>query len=289
MTAFLFGTMEAALKLAGAEFDSIQLTFLRFLIGGVLLLPFAVHEAKHNKVRLTARDIGWLALVGMMGVGISMVCFQYGVDGCNAATASSLICLNPLFTMVIAHIFTDEKMDRIKGIAMMIGLVAIVFMIRPWDIQKGNSVSGMILMLVAAVTFAAYTVMGKRSIARIGTFLQTSISFIIGALILLAVLLVTDRPVLTGVSEYWQIVVYVGVMVTGAGYYFYFTAIKNSDATTGSIAFFIKPAIAPIFAITLLEEDVLWSTVVGIILLVAASFLTLYDAKNERKPRVKLR
>ena len=75
MTALLFGTMEVALKMGGSEFDSLQLTFLRFLIGGIILLPFAAAEARQNKVRLTARDLGWLALVGMMGVGISMVCF----------------------------------------------------------------------------------------------------------------------------------------------------------------------------------------------------------------------
>lgn len=283
MTALLFGTMEVALKMGGSELDSLQLTFLRFLIGGIILLPFAVHEARQNKVRLTARDLGWLALVGLMGVGISMVCFQYGVDACNAATASVLICLNPLFTMVIAHIFTSEKMDKLKAGAMVIGLVAIVFMIRPWDIQPGNTVTGMILMLTAAVTFAAYTVMGKRSIARIGTFLQTSISFILGSMMILAVIVITGRPVLEGVSENWLLVLYVGIMVTGLGYFFYFTAIKLSDATTGSIAFFVKPAIAPVFAVTLLHETLMWNTYVGIALLICASFLTLYDSEKHVK------
>lgn len=283
MTALLFGTMEAALKLGGSEFDSLQLTFLRFFIGGLLLLPFAIEEARHHDVHLTAKDLGWLALVGLMGIGISMVCFQYGVDACNAATASVLICLNPLFTMVIAHIFTNEKMDQLKLVAMAIGLIAIVFMIRPWDIQPGNTILGMGLMLIAAVTFAAYTVMGKRSIARIGTFLQTSISFIIGSMMILVVIVATGRPVLEGVVEHWQIVLYVGIMVTGLGYFFYFTAIKYSDATTGSIAFFVKPAIAPVFAVLLLHEQLLWNTYVGIVLLVGASFLTLYDSKKKTR------
>ena len=280
-TAVLFGTMETALKMAGSEFDSLQLTFLRFLIGGLLLMPFAVIEARQNKVRLTIRDLGWLSLVGLMGVTISMVCFQYGVDNCNASTASVLICLNPLFTMVIAHIFTDEKMDKIKAAAMLIGVIAIVFMIRPWDIQPGNTLFGMMLMLTAAVTFAAYTVMGKRSIARIGTFLQTSVSFIIGSLMILIVIIATDRPVIEGISEGWQLVLYAGIMVTGLGYFFYFTAIKYSDATTGSIAFFVKPAIAPVFAVVLLNETLMWNTIVGIVLLVGASFLTFYDSKKQ--------
>ena len=39
MTAFLFGTMEIALKIGGNTFDPLQLTGLRFLIGGLVLLP----------------------------------------------------------------------------------------------------------------------------------------------------------------------------------------------------------------------------------------------------------
>ena len=291
ITAFLFATMEVALKLGGSELDSLQLTFLRFMIGGIILAPFAVRETKQlreeaeaaGQVRskLGAKDIGWLALVGAMGVGISMVAFQYGVNACNAATASSLICLNPIFTMVIAHIFTSEKMDKLKGIAFVLGLIAIVFMVRPWDIQEGNSVIGIILMLVAAITFACYTVMGKRTIGRIGTFTQTSISFIIGSLFILVVMVATGRPVFENIVDNLALVLYVGVMVTGVGYFTYFSAIKYSDATTGSIAFFIKPVIAPIFAVVFLNESILWNTIVGVILLVTASFLTLYDSSHK--------
>ena len=41
LTAFLFGTMEVACKVAGNQLDPFQLTFIRFAIGGLILLPFA--------------------------------------------------------------------------------------------------------------------------------------------------------------------------------------------------------------------------------------------------------
>ena len=161
LTAFLFGTMEIALKIAGSTFDSIQLTFLRFLIGGLVLAPSGVAEIRKDNIKITKGDWLWLLLVGIMGIAISMLAFQIGVQHCNASTAAALICLNPLFTMVIAHFFTSEKMDKAKGLAFFIGIVAAVFMIRPWDVQPGNTVFGMATMLLASVTFAAYTVMGK--------------------------------------------------------------------------------------------------------------------------------
>ena len=167
LTAFLFGTMEVALKTAGGSLDSIQLTFLRFLIGGVILLPIGIGKTvrKPGKSgdRLSVKDHAWMSLVGIVGIPVSMLCFQLGVERCNAATAASLICLNPLFTMLIAHFFTQEKMNGLKTFAFMIGVGSAVLLVRPWDVQEGNTLAGIVLMLTASVTFAAYYEIGRAS------------------------------------------------------------------------------------------------------------------------------
>ena len=46
ITAILFGTMEVSCKIGGANLDPFQLTFLRFLIGGLILLPFAIVQMR---------------------------------------------------------------------------------------------------------------------------------------------------------------------------------------------------------------------------------------------------
>lgn len=283
LAAFLFGTMEVALKTAGDSLDSIQLTFLRFLIGGIILFPVGIRKRQQSGMKLTKSDHGWMALVGIVGVPVSMLCFQLGVERCNAATAASLICLNPLFTMLIAHFFTDEKMTALKSFAFLIGLVSAVLLIRPWDMQSGNTLAGIVLMMAASVTFAAYTVMGKRTVARMGTFFQTGYGFIAGSLVLFVVLLVSDRPVFEGVLDNFRIVMYCGIFVTGLGYMFFFLAIRHSDASTGAVAFFIKPAIAPVLAIIFLHEKIFWNTVAGVLLLMAASFISLYDTRLQSK------
>lgn len=277
MAATIFATMEVALKIGGVNLDSFQLTAVRFLIGGLILAPAAYFECRKSGYRLNGKDVAWMALLGIVGIAVSMVAFQMGVLRCNAATAAPLFCTNPLYAMVIAHIFTSEKMDTRKWIAFALGVVAAIFMIRPWDVQEGNTALGMVIMVFAAVTFAAYTVMGKKSIKRIGTITQTSVSFIVGALILLVFTAVTGHPVLAGLAENLAVVLYCGIVVTGIGYLFYFLAIRYSDASTGSITFFVKPAIAPVFAVIILHETVYWNTIVGIVLLVIASVITISD------------
>ena len=285
LTAFLFGTMEVACKAAGSQLDPFQLTFLRFAIGGLILLPFAVGELKKNSVILSVKDILTLAGVGALGIPISMVFFQLGVMNSNAATASVLMCINPFFTMVFAHFFTEEKLNRNKFIVLAIGLAGIVFMIKPWNIQEGNTVLGIIYMLLAAIFFGAYTVAGKVSVQKMGIMAQTSISFILGSLILLIIILITGKPVIEGVTDNIILVMYVGIFVTGMGYFSYFMAIKKSDAATGSLAFFIKPAIAPVMAVIFLKETILWNTYIGIGLILAASYMNIRYQRQSNEIR----
>ncbi|MCF0141063.1 MAG: DMT family transporter [Mogibacterium sp.] len=289
-TAFLFGTMEVALKIGGASFDALQLTFLRFIIGGLVLAPFALKEYKDMYIsegkRISREDFIWVFLVGVMCIPVSMLAFQIGIQNCNASTAASIICLNSVFTMLIAHIFTSEKMDINKTLAVFMGFIALFFMMRPWDVQEGNTPFGLLMMLIASLAFASYTVMGKRTVARVGVFTQTSLSFILGSGILLIIMILTGRPIVAGVAQHPLMIAYVGILVTGFGYLMYFLAIKASNATTGSLVFFIKPAIAPLIAIAVLGEHIMWNTVVGILLLLGASLITLIKpVKIEKKAK----
>lgn len=281
IAAFLFATMEVALKLAGSSLDSFQLTFLRFFIGGILLLPFAIKEIKVNKINLDKKDYLYLLYLGVICIPVSMLFFQLGIMHLNASTASVLICINPLFTMVFAHFMADEKFDKSKSIVLVWGALGLIFMIRPWKLQQGNTIIGVVFMLIAAITFGLYTVAGKKSINKIGIMAQTSISFIFGSLILLIIIMFMHKPIVQGVMENIFIIIYVGVVVTGIGYYAYFAAIRNSDATTGSITFFIKPAIAPIMAVIILKESLLWNTYIGIGLILISSYLNIKNKKVE--------
>ena len=56
--------MEIALKLGGSNFTALQMTFLRFLIGGLFLLPFAVHDIRKRQIKISKGDFAYLAMLG---------------------------------------------------------------------------------------------------------------------------------------------------------------------------------------------------------------------------------
>lgn len=275
MTALLFSTMEVACKVAGNGLDPFQLTFLRFLIGGLVLLPFGLGEMNKKKIALSGSDILKLLGIGVIGIPISMVLFQIGIMNSNASTASVLFSINPLFTMVCAHLLTTEKITAKRMAALSVGIVGLIFIIRPWDVQEGNSFFGALLLIIAAVAFGFYTVTGKMVSQKIGAIAQASISFLLGSGVLFIVMLVMNKPIVADVADNIPIILYTGIFVTGLGYFAYFTSIRLSDATTGSFAFFLKPAMAPLIAVIFLKETILWNTFVGIGLILVASYMNI--------------
>ena len=283
LAAFFYGTMETALKLAGNELDPLQLTFLRFFIAGIVFLPIAIRELRQNRIKLTRNDYLYLWLLGIMNVPFFTVAFQLGIMWSNASTAAVIFSVNPVFTMIFAHFMAGELFTKQKAKVIAVGMVGLFLMMRPWDIQGGNTIQGMLLSLTAAVFFGLYTVMGKKITAKIGIMPQTSFSFIFGSLTLLVVMFFIGSPVIAGVKENIWIVIYTSFAVTCLGYLFYFLAIKNSDAVTGSITFFLKIVIAPIIAVIVLDEHLMWNTYIGIAFMLLASFMNIRQGMWQRE------
>ena len=95
-------------------------------------------------------------------------------------------------------------------------------------------------------------------------------------------ILLSGKPVVAGVGDNILLVMYTSIFITGIGYWSYFKAIKLSDAATGSLAFLLKPAIAPVIAVIFLRENILWNTVVGILLILFASGLNFRFQKVKK-------
>jgi drug/metabolite transporter (DMT)-like permease len=281
LSALIFATMEVALKYAGSTVDPLQMTFLRFLIGGVVLLPPGIAEIRRNNTKFDARLLLRMVILGTICVPVSMIMFQYGVMHANAATASVIFCVNPVFTAFFAHFLNkNDRFTKLKALSLAFAIPGIVMMMRPWDMQAGNTLHGALLMVGAAATFSLYSVIGTRTLAKVGTFAQTSLCFIFGAAVLLIAMLFMKRPVISGLSGNVPVILYAGIIVTGLGYLLYFLAIKYKNATTGSITFFLKPAIAPFIAVIILHEKILWNMYIGIALILLASFIIIREKWN---------
>lgn len=286
----LFASMEVAIKISGSVFNPIQINFIRFLIGGVFLLPFAFRQLKKHNYRLGKKDFAKFLVTGFLVVVVSMSFFTISLHYINASIAAVLFCTNTFFSILLADILIGEKTSRAMKGALLIVFCGIMVLINPFNFQ--GSLVGFIIILIAAFCFSVYSIVGKilSEETPLGGITMTCFSFLAGVIELGILMGLThiswisqffkkrgfdsfaDISFFNGVSwENLAFVLFIGIGVTGIGFAAYFTAMDEMSVTMASLAFFIKPVLAPIFAVLVLHEVIAPNQFIGIVLMAIGS------------------
>jgi len=276
-TTIVFATMEIVCKMI-PEYSPLGMSFLRFFIGALILLPFALVEMKKRELKFKMDDHIFFLVTGIIGIAISMSFYQTSLQHTSASLVAVLFGANPIFTAPLAVIVTKEKVSPLKIASLIVCVVGMIFIFNPFGLAA--DAYGMLLALISAVTFSVYTVMGKKRIARYGGLLMSTFSFLYGTIVLLIGMLITGTPIIGGITaEYIPHVIYIAVVITGLGYLCYFTSMKYVPVTTSSMVFLIKPALSTILSLIILREIPTWNAAVGIILIVLASVAQMFEGK----------
>lgn len=282
LTAVLFVTLEPVSKLIASDVNPYAITFWRFLVGSILLLPPAIMKLRKNKIKITAKDLGLMSLLGIVFVCISMLALQLAV---KVASAPSLIAIifssNSLFTVLFSLFFNKEKLNRNKIIALALGVVGLIILCT--DQNAGTSLSSALLAILASVSFSLYTSLGNKHSKKFGGIIQTAIVFLTGSIVLLIVLLFTGVDIsLSFEPKTLSILLYLGIFVTGVGYWSYFKAIEKGGSIMASLTFFIKPILTPF--VTLFINGIMPDLRIFVsvaFILVAAYFATHHSQKSK--------
>lgn len=294
LATILFSTMEIALKYIAGEFNPIQLTFARFFVGGLVLLPFAWGSLKKHGDKLTKQALAHFAFLGFLGVFISMTFYQLAVFNTKASVVAVLFSSNPLFVLLLAYLLLREPITKHQAAALALDILGILIIINPFNTKL--SPLGVLFTMLATIFFSLYGVMGKRRCKEYGGLVVTCFSFLLGSLELgLVIALGNWAPAAAflegcGLSVFANvpffqgytlanlpIALYIFIAVTGIGYTAYFKAMEAS-AGTASLVFFFKPALAPLLAFLLLGESIPLEMLLGILLILAGSLLSLLPA-----------
>lgn len=285
---FFFSTMEIALKLTAGSFNAIQLTFLRFLIGSLVLLPPALRQLRLKKTKLVPRDAAFFLLTGFLCVDVSMILYQMAVLYSPASVVAVLFSCNSVFLVLLAVPMFGEKLRLKTVVSIALSLLGMAVMIDPFHFA--GSPAGTLLTLSAAAAFALYNAVGRTRSERYGGVALTSLSFLFGCAELLLLIaashlapvadllggaglgLFARVPVFSGIAlSTLPALAYVGVFVTGCGFAFYFLAMETGGAAKAALVFFFKPVLAPLLALAVLGETITPQMAGGIALIVVGS------------------
>lgn len=109
ITVIFFSSYEVVGRMLTGLVNPYQLNFVRFLIGGLLLLPLAINHIKNKKIKLTVKDMLYISLIGLVNVVLSMSFFQIGINATKASLAAVIFSSNPLFCDDFSLLYFKRK------------------------------------------------------------------------------------------------------------------------------------------------------------------------------------
>lgn len=261
----LFSTIEVASKLmqigggVAGQFP-FWLAALRFIITGlVLLIPAAL--ALRGK-SFSGKDAAALAGLGLLGVTLMSSLYHLSITFLPANVAALVFSCNPVFVVLFAPLLLPEKITVRKLSAATLCLLGIAVLAR--DRTDGVSLTGLLLMLAAIIIFALYTVLFKKMTPRTGALPITAVAGLIGGLCILPIAFQFEGfPLATyGAADWWGMA-YLSLVGTALGYFLFIYGIGHVEAGIGSMAFFLKPFLAALFAWMILDEELTLPLLIG--------------------------
>jgi drug/metabolite transporter (DMT)-like permease len=263
------------------ELSPTALTILRFAIADTcLLVIMALVPAA--RPRFSRQDLPRLITLGICGVPGYHLALNWGEHRTSASIASLIVATAPVMVAIGSASVLRERTSprRWVGIALAFSGVAVLAVAEP---SGGNStsLSGVLVSLIAPVSWAVYTIVAKPLTERGSAVQVTAASMLIGSAFLLPFVRLPDLRDIGGLSAGgWGWVLQLGIGSSVAGYFVFVWALGKLDATKVSVFLYGVPVVALISAAILLGEE-LRPTVVGAAALVIAGVVLV---QQERLP-----
>lgn len=287
-----FSSMEVALKTVAHDFNPMQLNCTRFLVGGLLLIPFALRGLRQHGALVTAAAWKGFAWLGFVGLVVSMMFYQMSILYAPASVVSVLFSCNPVLVLAFAYLILRADIRPQHITALVMEVVAALIIIDP--LHTTLDPVGITLVLLSAATFALYAVLGKKQCAQYSGVAVTCFSCLAASAEMIVLMLISHIPAVADALQAAGLpmfaampffsgyttgnllnVLYICVFVTAGGYACYFMGMEATSAMQGSLVFFFKPVLAPILAMLILGEEIPWNMWAGIGLMLVASVVSM--------------
>lgn len=266
-TVLAFSSIEIIANPIRNQVAPMLLTFWRFALGSLFLLPFLLVRHHQRLRRLNRREIAGLFGLGTLNIIFSMgahaICMKYA----KASTAAILIAANPIATNFFSWLILREIMSPRRILALSSGLAGIVLLTLRPDTAVDTPL-GIGAGIVGMIGFGLYTVLSKKMVEKHGSMLVTTISCLTALGAYLPLLLVTGHEILPVFSA-WPRLLALGVFGSGLGYVTFFKALEAMPAGRASYLFFFKPPVAIFLAWLVLGEEPVSSAIIGTVLIMS--------------------
>ena len=254
--AAIWGGMYVVSKVVLEIIPPFTLVSLRLILGGITLAIILLFRGFR---KISRQQLLQVLGVGFVGYGISLSLQFLGTKLSTAANGSLVTSATPAFVLIFAWIFLKEKITWLRLIALLLATLGVLAVIDPRSAQVNPDLfSGNLLLIGAAVTWALYSVLVRRSTQTMDVLPFSLIAFIGGLPVALPAAAWEVQS--TGIGEINLGIVagilFLGIIATALAMVLWNTAFALVDATLASLTFFAQPVVGTLLGWLFLGEKI---------------------------------
>ncbi len=275
--AVVWGGSVVAQKIALGAFSAVEVSVFRGLGALGILIPLWWWQ-EQSSMKWEFRDLGVLTVLGVGVVGNHLL-ILYGLHYIDAGTAGVIIGASPAITALLSSlILRDVPFGRVwAGCAVSFVGVAFVSGVNVSNTSGENPVLGGILVVLALVSWALYTIGSRRVMERMSPLTVNWTTLLISILIQIP-LLWTDHKVLTlGISSIpvsgWMALAYVIVFATALGQQAWLYGVSGIGPSRAGVFTNLIPVSSLMLSLVILGEALDFVKVIGIVLVLSGVWL----------------
>ena len=278
LIAFAANSVLCRLALGESSIDPASFIVLRMLSGAITLTVIVLLFPQARKLSIqnvfSIRDSrGWF---GSIMLFVYAIFFSYAYLKLDTASGALILFATVQLSMIGVSFLKGNRLPFKEWLGIIISFSGFVLLMLPGATQP--SLTGFVLMLVAGIAWAFYTLEGKTSKYPVLNTAENFIRCIPFALILLAItFLMSDFS--------WQGILYAiasGSIASGMGYAVWYMALRNLSITQAAISQLSVPLIAAVGGVIFVDETLTTDLMLsGILILGGIAIVSLKEIKRK--------
>jgi len=277
----VYATSYVATRLTLEEVPPSTLALIRLVIGSIVLVPLAFAARRPGATAFARADRWRLFWMGALGFAGAFALSHWGLARSTATNGALLITVEPITLLLLAPLLLGERLTRRETAGAALALLGAALVV-------ANGIPGLsqtlvphwrgdLLLVLAGVAYASYSLIGRGILTRHSPLLVTAWSIGWGAVTMLPLAALEHAsgavPRLTPASVAGTL--YLAVVITALGYLAWNYALERVPASRAAIFLNLQPLVGAILGVGVLGEPLTPYTLAGGVLVLVGLTLTV--------------
>lgn len=244
--------------------EPFTFAFYRFVLSSLVLL--GVVRLRDRTPPIEKKDYVKILGLGFLIIPFNQTAYLYGQRLTGAGHGALLFATVPIWIFLGGLIYLKEKFLLRRALGVILGLIGVTIIMTSGAIELGTDyLLGDLIILIAVLAWAIYTIVGQPLVIKYGAFRVTAYALASGSAMYFPFGLY--RAVVFDYSSAtpgaWLTVIYAALGVSVAAYVLWYWLLKYMEATKIAVFNNLMPVIAAGVAFIFLGEPIGWPFIIG--------------------------